>query len=64
MAPRTDGVAAAVAGAFYQGLLTGPRAFDMKLTAQALPDAVRGQRGRPGFAQIPSQWAAYLHAGA
>jgi CHAT domain-containing protein len=59
-----DNIATDVAVRVYSHLETGPRTFDLTLTAQALHHAIRDLRDSRNLGDSPSLWAAFTHTGA
>lgn len=60
-----DSIAVAVSGAFYTHMSREDgRAVDYAQAAHALHHAIRALRDTRSNRNLPSQWAAYLHAGA
>lgn len=57
-----DAIAVQIAASFYRGLGSRPDDLDPDQAAHALHRAIRA--ARDDYAQSPSLWAAYLHAGA
>ncbi len=57
-----DRVAVSVADTFYSHLQVGAQAFDVTAAARALHETILAVKA--SFADLPSLWAAYMHAGA